>query len=100
MGKAGATIIIDIDNFDNKHYKKADYIEDPLNDGTLEGFNLIKAPITNLTRSTVKEFGLIIKLLIKPRTSLSPVSCIFFSTEILRLVKISLSRNSKRSLNW
>ena len=56
--KPGATIIIDIDNFDNKHYKKADYIEDPLHDGTLEGFNIIKAPITNLTRSTVKEYGL------------------------------------------
>ncbi len=56
--KPEATIIIDIDNFDQKNYKKADYIEDPLNDGTLEGFNLIRAPITQLTRSTVKEFGL------------------------------------------
>jgi 2-oxoglutarate ferredoxin oxidoreductase subunit alpha len=56
--KPNATIIIDIDNFDNKHYKKAGYVEDPLNDGSLEGFNVIKAPITNLTRSTVKEFGL------------------------------------------
>ncbi len=56
--KPDATIIIDIDNFDSKHYKKADYIEDPLNDGTLEGFNLIKAPITQLTRSTIKEYGL------------------------------------------
>ncbi len=56
--KSGATIIIDIDNFDNKHYKKAGYIEDPLHDGSLEGFTLVKAPITNLTRSTVKEFGL------------------------------------------
>lgn len=56
--KSGATIIIDIDNFDNKHYKKAGYIEDPLHEGGLEGFNLIKAPITNLTRSTISEFGL------------------------------------------
>lgn len=56
--KSGATIIIDIDNFDNKHYKKAGYIEDPLHEGVLEGFNLIKAPITNLTRSTISEFGL------------------------------------------
>jgi 2-oxoglutarate ferredoxin oxidoreductase subunit alpha len=56
--KVGATIIIDIDNFDNKHYKKAGYVEDPLHDGTLEGFNVIKAPITNLTRSTISEFGL------------------------------------------
>ncbi len=56
--KPGATIIIDIDNFDNKHYKKAGYVEDPLGDGSLEGFNVVKAPITQLTRSTVKEFGL------------------------------------------
>jgi 2-oxoglutarate ferredoxin oxidoreductase subunit alpha len=55
--KPGATIIIDIDNFDSKHYKKAGYIEDPLDDGSLEGFNIVKAPITQLTRSTVKEFG-------------------------------------------
>src|SRR4030043_1542447 len=34
--KPGATIIIDMDNFDARHYKLADYIEDPLFDGTLE----------------------------------------------------------------
>ncbi len=56
--KPGATVIIDIDNFDQKNYKKAEYIEDPLNDGSLEGYNIVKAPITSLTRSTVKEFGL------------------------------------------
>jgi 2-oxoglutarate ferredoxin oxidoreductase subunit alpha len=56
--KPEATIIIDIDNFDNKHYKKAGYEEDPIHDGTLEGYNLIKAPITSLTRSTVRQFGI------------------------------------------
>ncbi len=56
--KDGATIIIDIDNFDSEHYKKAGYIEDPLDDGSLEGFNVVKAPITTLTRSTVAEFGM------------------------------------------
>jgi 2-oxoglutarate ferredoxin oxidoreductase subunit alpha len=29
-----------------------------MGDGSLEGFNVVKAPITQLTRSTVKEFGL------------------------------------------
>ena len=56
--KPGATIIIDIDNFDNKHYKKAGYIEDPIGDGTLDGYNLVKAPITSLSRATVTEIGL------------------------------------------
>ena len=54
--KKGATLIIDIDNFDSRHYKKAGYVEDPLHEGTLEGYNIIKAPITSLTRDTVKEF--------------------------------------------
>ena len=56
--KSGATIIIDVDNFDNKHYKKAGYVEDPLHDNSLDGYTVIKAPITNLTYGTVKEFGL------------------------------------------
>src|SRR5512133_1904196 len=56
--KPGATIIIDIDNFDSRHYKKADYIEDPLKDGSLEGYNIVKAPITEMTRDVVKQFGL------------------------------------------
>ncbi len=61
--KQGATLIIDIDNFDSRHYKKAGYVEDPLHEGILEGYNVIKAPITSLTRATVKEFE------IDPRTA-------------------------------
>src|SRR4030042_1689378 len=52
--KQGATIIIDVDNFDDKNYKKAGYLEDPRVDGSLEGYNVIKAPITNMTRAAVK----------------------------------------------
>ncbi|HJX71460.1 MAG TPA: 2-oxoacid:acceptor oxidoreductase subunit alpha [Bacteroidales bacterium] len=61
--KKGATIILDIDNFDNKHYKKAGYIEDPLHDNSLDGYAVVKAPISNLALATVREFGL------DPRTS-------------------------------
>jgi 2-oxoglutarate/2-oxoacid ferredoxin oxidoreductase subunit alpha len=60
--KPGATIIVDIDNFDSRHYKKADYIEDPLEDGSLEGFNVVKAPITEMTRDVVKKFGLDLRI--------------------------------------
>ncbi len=56
--KKGATIIIDIDNFDNKHYKKAGYTEDPLHEGSLKDYTLIKAPITSLSRATVKSLNL------------------------------------------
>jgi 2-oxoglutarate ferredoxin oxidoreductase subunit alpha len=56
--KPRATLIIDIDNFDNKHYKKAGWVEDPLHDDSLDNYNVIKAPISSLTRATVKEFEL------------------------------------------
>ena len=56
--KDGATIIIDIDNFDNKHYKKAEYEEDPLHDDSLTGYNVVKAPITELSRNVAMQHGL------------------------------------------
>ena len=56
--KDGATVIIDIDNFDNKHYKKAGYEEDPLHDDSLDGYNLVKAPITELSRNVAVQAGL------------------------------------------
>jgi 2-oxoglutarate ferredoxin oxidoreductase subunit alpha len=66
--KPGATIIIDIDNFDNKHYKKAGFVEDPLHDNSLKGFNLIKAPITSLSRATVSSLELGIEHKIADKT--------------------------------
>ncbi|HNS16516.1 MAG TPA: 2-oxoacid:acceptor oxidoreductase subunit alpha [Bacteroidales bacterium] len=56
--KPGATIIIDSDNFDEKNYQKAGFTSDPLEDGTLDGYNVVKAPITYLNFATVKELGL------------------------------------------
>jgi len=56
--KKGAILIIDIDNFDSHHYKKAGYIEDPLHEGTLENYNVIKAPISSLTRVTISQFNI------------------------------------------
>jgi len=56
--KDGATIIIDIDNFDDKHFKKAGYEEDPLHDDSLEGYNVVKAPISVLSRDVAMQAGL------------------------------------------
>ena len=56
--KDGATVIIDIDNFDNKHYKKAGYEEDPLHDDSLDGYNLVKAPISELSSNVAMQNGL------------------------------------------
>jgi 2-oxoglutarate ferredoxin oxidoreductase subunit alpha len=52
--KKGAIIIVDTDTFDEKAIEKAGYKSDPLTDGSLSSFSLIKAPITTLTKEAVK----------------------------------------------
>lgn len=56
--KQGATIIVDVDSFDEKHCEKAGYSYDPLQSSDLDNFTVIKAPITSLTRSTVNNLNL------------------------------------------
>jgi len=55
--KKGATIIVDEDAFEEAAFKKAGYEVNPLEDGSLSGYNLVKAPITSFTRASVKELG-------------------------------------------
>ncbi len=56
--KKGGTIIIDIDTFDQKNLDKAGYTANPAEDGSLDDFNLVPAPITHQTRLTLEDSGL------------------------------------------
>lgn len=56
--KPGAIIIIDIDSFEEKDIQKAGYTSNPLEDGSLGGFKVVKAPITSLSRNACSEIGL------------------------------------------
>src|SRR6056297_645737 len=57
--KSGATIIIDEDSFTERGYEKAKYqVNDPVKENDLDGYNLIKAPISTLTKETLKDVGL------------------------------------------
>ncbi len=51
-------LIVDEDAFDAKGLKLAHYAENPLKDGSLDGYQLIRAPITKLTRAAVEQTGL------------------------------------------
>ncbi|MDP2423785.1 MAG: 2-oxoacid:acceptor oxidoreductase subunit alpha [Bacteroidales bacterium] len=53
--KDGATIIVDADTFADKAIEKAGYKVNPLNDGSLEKYNVIKASITNITKESLAE---------------------------------------------
>lgn len=56
--KDRGTIIIDSDNFKLKDFEKAHFTSNPLEDGTLDGYNLIQAPITSLTKESVTAFDI------------------------------------------
>ena len=56
--KKGGTIIVNIDSFTKKDLQKAGYESSPLEDNSFEGFNIIQAPITKLTRESLKDSGL------------------------------------------
>jgi 2-oxoglutarate/2-oxoacid ferredoxin oxidoreductase subunit alpha len=61
--KAGGAVIISTDGFDNKNLRLAKYSEgaNPLEDNTLEGFEVLKMPVTKLTREALKDSSLGVK---------------------------------------
>ncbi len=56
--KPGGKIIANIDGFDAKNLRLANYPDgvNPLEDGSLDSYELIKIDVTKLTREAVKEF--------------------------------------------
>lgn len=57
--KSGGTIILDEDSFTERGLNKADYqTNDPIKEDHLEGFNIIEAPITTLTKESLKNLDL------------------------------------------
>lgn len=63
----GKTIIIDIDNCKKKDWEKAGFTSDPLQDGTLDSYNAIEAPITSLTKEALRDMGLDNKTVVRSK---------------------------------
>ncbi|MDA1048890.1 MAG: 2-oxoacid:acceptor oxidoreductase subunit alpha [Planctomycetota bacterium] len=58
---SGGALIVNQDAFDKKDLEKAGYATNPLEDDSLEGYNLFKVPMTKLTRGAVEGLGLSVK---------------------------------------
>lgn len=56
--KPGGTIIANKDSFDQKNLKLANYESNPLEDGSLKGYNVIEVPISSLNNEALKDSGL------------------------------------------
>jgi 2-oxoglutarate/2-oxoacid ferredoxin oxidoreductase subunit alpha len=56
--KPGGLLIVNSGTFNATNLKKAGYAENPLEDGSLEGYSLLNIDISKLTLASVKETGL------------------------------------------
>jgi len=54
----GGTVIVNEDAFIQRNVDKAGYASNPLEDGTLDGYQVYKVPMTSITVRAVEELGL------------------------------------------
>jgi 2-oxoglutarate ferredoxin oxidoreductase subunit alpha len=54
----GGTLILNEDAFTPRNVEKAGYEGDPLSDGTLDGYKVIRVPMTSITVRAVEDLGL------------------------------------------
>lgn len=52
--KPGQTIIVDADSFSKKNLEKAQYLTNPLEDGSLSNYRVIQVPMSSLTKEALK----------------------------------------------
>jgi 2-oxoglutarate/2-oxoacid ferredoxin oxidoreductase subunit alpha len=85
----GGTLIVNEDAFDERNLEKADYTSNPLEDGTVNGYRVIKVPMTSLTKDACAALG------VKPRDAERSKN--FFA---LGLVSFMYTRPVQPTLDW
>lgn len=55
--RPAGTVIVNTDAFDERNLKKAGYVTNPVDDGTLDGFKVIAVPMERLTKDAVEGSG-------------------------------------------
>ena len=91
----GGTLIVNEDAFDDRNLEKAGYTDpggttiNPLDDGTLDGYRLIRVPMTSLTKEVAAPLG------VKPRDAERSKN--FFA---LGLVSWMYTRPTEPTLSW
>ena len=55
--RPGGVIVINTDSFEERNLAKAGYEVNPLEDGSLDGYNVLTAPMDELTKEAVKDSG-------------------------------------------
>lgn len=76
--KKGSTILLDSDNFTTKTVEKANFCTaDPIEELGLSGYNIVWAPISNMTKDALAESGLDPKSIIKCKNMFALGVCFY-----------------------
>ena len=87
--KKGGSIIINIDSFDSKNLRLAGYENNPLEDSSLDGYNVVQVPLSKLTATALEDSGLSAKEIARCKN--------FFA---LGMMYWLYSRPIEPTLNW
>jgi 2-oxoglutarate/2-oxoacid ferredoxin oxidoreductase subunit alpha len=87
--ESGGTLIVNEDAFDERNLEKAEYTSNPLDDGTVAGYRLIRVPMTSITKTACLPLG------VKPRDAERSKN--FFA---LGLVSFMYTRPIEPTIEW
>ncbi len=85
----GGTLIVNEDAFDERNLEKAEFKTNPLEDGTVNGYRVIRVPMSSLTKDACEPVG------VKPRDAERSKN--FFA---LGLVSFMYTRPTAPTLEW
>ena len=85
----GGTLIVNEDAFDERNLERAEYDANPLDDGSINGYRVIKVPMTSLTKDACAPLG------VKPRDAERSKN--FFA---LGLVSFMYTRPVQPTVEW
>jgi len=87
--ETGGTLIVNEDAFDERNLEKAGYDVNPLEDGSLNGYRMIRVPMTSMTKEACEPLG------VKPRDAERSKN--FFA---LGLVSFMYTRPTEPTFQW
>ena len=95
--KPTATIIVDADAFDEKGLEKAAFAtNDPIRELKIEDRNIILAPITSLTKESLKDSGLDAKSIVRSKNMFTLGMCYFMFNRPMEYTFEYLERKFKK----
>lgn len=98
--KIGGTVIVDVDTFTEKNFKKAGFkTDDPIKELQMEDYNVILSPISSMTKECLKDTGLDNKSMLRSKNMFALGICYnLFSKPLENTYKYYETKFAKKPL--